>query len=120
MSNRTPSLTPEQVKAAERETWTEKQFDHAVTELAQSNGWLTHHQVQARTNKGWRSTVRGDPGFPDRVFVRAGVLIFAELKVGNNTPTDHQAEWIGAINACGVPCFVWCPGDWDQIVEILT
>jgi hypothetical protein len=51
--------------------------------------------------------------------LRGPRLIVAELKVGNNLPTAEQDEWLLAFKAAGVPAFVWWPGDWPKIVEVL-
>jgi hypothetical protein len=67
-------------------------------------------------------------GFPDNFTLREHVLIFSELKVGKNKPTEKQQEWLELMEAwrefLGVPesnavVRVWYPEDWVEIVRVL-
>ena len=93
----------------------EKQFEGQVKQLAKMFGWLYYHT--------WRS-IHSPAGFPDCVFVRNGTVIFAELKSEKGKLSEHQEEWISALNrvskgSVGVQVYVWRPADFDRIVEIL-
>jgi hypothetical protein len=69
----------------------------------------------------WRTAVQGDgKGFPDLVLLRDGVLLVAELKVGNNKLSPSQAAWLAAFRAAGVAASVWRPGDWSLIEQALA
>ena len=88
----------------------EKEFQTQVVSLAKRNGWKVYHTYSSK---------RSEPGFPDLVFRRAGRIIVAELKVGDNTPTEEQEEWLADFRAAGIPTFVWTPASWPEIVEVL-
>ena len=92
----------------------EQDFLDQVIELSHLCGWLVAHQRPARTEKGWRTAVQGDAGFPDLVMVRAGELIFAELKSERGKVTPQQQKWIELLGAA-----VWRPSNFDEIREQL-
>jgi len=97
----------------------ENDFQREVIDLARSLGWLCYHTYDSR---------RSPPGFPDIVAVRVNKdetarLLFAELKVGNNTESMDQIKWLGTL-ACvpGLEVYIWRPEDLDRpptIREIL-
>jgi len=99
----------------------EKDFQRAVIDLARLTGWRVHHTRPALTQRGrWLTPIQGDAGFPDLVLVRAGRVIFAELKRNGARPTPAQREWLEALQACaGVECYLWTPDDWDAIIDAL-
>ena len=99
----------------------EKDFQRAVIDLARLTGWRVHHTRPALTQRGrWLTPIQGDAGFPDLVLVRAGRVIFAELKRNGARPTPAQREWLEALQACaGVECYLWTPNDWDAIIDAL-
>jgi len=52
--------------------------------------------------------------------VRAGRVIFAELKRNGARPTPAQRAWLEALQACaGVEVYLWTPNDWDAIIDAL-
>lgn len=78
---------------------TERELQDAVIELAQLLGWRCAHFRPARVMRGGRETYEtpfaaDGKGFPDLVLVRAGRLIFAELKSAKGVVSPEQAEWI--------------------------
>lgn len=101
---------------------TEQQFTDQVLALARLCGWRRAHFRPARTTKGWRTAVQGDgKGFPDLVLIheQRGLLVVAELKVGNNRPSPEQKAWLRAFAAVGARTFTWWPRDWPQIEQLL-
>jgi hypothetical protein len=107
----------------------ESDFLKQVIDLAHICGWKVAHFRPAQTERGWRTAVQGDTGFPDLVLVRDRV-IFAELKSEKGKLSDTQKVWIEClINASatnrGSPTllspevYVWRPSDFDDIVEVL-
>ena len=98
---------------------TEAAFLEQVLALARLCGWRCYHQRPARTRHGWRTAVQGDAGFPDLVLVRDGVILFWELKVGNNRLSPQQSAWLAALRACGLAACVLRPGDWGRIEKTL-
>jgi hypothetical protein len=99
----------------------ERDFQRAVIDLARLTGWRVHHTRPALTRRGrWLTPIQGDAGFPDLVLVRAGRVIFAELKRNGARPTPAQRGWLGALQACaGVEVYLWTPNDWDAIIDAL-
>lgn len=100
---------------------TEADFQEKVVTLARAKGWLVHHDRRQDLGIG------GDPGFPDLVLARAGVVIFAELKSNTGRQTDSQRQWLGQLAAyseagCGTSHHVrlWRPDDWRTIQTILS
>lgn len=96
---------------------TEKQFQAAVVEYAELNGWFVYHTYDSR---------RSNPGFPDLTLVRDDRLIFAELKTERGRLTHAQMDWIGrlerveAVPSSCVAVYVWKPSDWGWIEGLLA
>jgi len=88
----------------------EKDFQSAVVKLAKLHGWMVYHTFDSR---------RSEPGFPDLVLMRDGVMIVAELKLDSKV-SDAQKEWLAAFGACNVPTYVWRPEDWTLIETLIT
>ena len=89
----------------------EKDFMDSVVAVAKGRGWLVYHTHDSR---------RSEPGFPDLVMLRGKRMIVAELKVGKNTLTLEQEEWMKAFEAAGVSeCNEWYPANWGEIMEVL-
>lgn len=95
----------------------EAEFTTQVVQLAQLMGWKVVHFRAAKTGKGWRTAMQGDPGFPDIIAARFGRVVAAELKVGSNKPTPLQREWL---SHWGQDAYVWYPTDWRQIEHIFS
>ena len=88
----------------------EADFQKTVIELAKLHRWLVYHTHDSR---------RSAPGFPDLTMVRDGRIIFAELKVGRNNPTESQLLWISELRRCLDDVYLWRPCDWREIEEVL-
>jgi hypothetical protein len=91
----------------------EKQFMAQVVQFARLNRWLVYHTHDSR---------RSVPGFPDLCMVHPERkrLLFAELKVGANRPTDEQHEWMLALSQSGARAVLWYPEDWPEIESTLS
>lgn len=102
----------------------EAEFTAQVIGFARLHGWRSAHFRPALTRSGrWTTAVQGDgKGFPDLVLVRGRPpeLLFAELKVGRNKPTEEQAVWLAQLAATGVAAYLWCPEDWTEIEAVLS
>lgn len=101
---------------------TESQLQASIVETAQLLGWLVYHTRDSRGSH---------PGFPDLVLVRAptavraGRLLFVELKSAAGTLELEQLLWLATLRAvagahalvCGgqpaLEVFEWRPADWD-------
>ena len=109
----------------------ERQLQTHVLEYARQRGWRSVHFRTARTKTGWTTAVEGDGvGFPDMVLVRAGRLVFAELKSQKApAPKDEQLAWLNDLYqvearaaAAGLPylinAHIWRPIDYlDGTIE---
>jgi hypothetical protein len=105
-------LTPEQY----RHLASEQDFQRAVIQLAKVHGWKVYHP--------WIS-VHSQMGFPDLTMLRAGDLIFAELKSMSGKVGPSQDDWLTALTVAGmlnprVRCYLWRPDDWPTIERVLA
>lgn len=106
---------------------TEAQLQEKIIALAKAKGWMVHHARPARTEKGWRTPITGDVGFPDLVLARNGQIILAELKSVSGRLTRQQEEWLdhlrhptkGNVETDRIVT-VWRPSDWSTIEEVLA
>ena len=114
----------------------EVEFTTTVIEYARLSGWRVFHALPGRTAKGWRTPTQGDVGFPDLAMVRGDMgsevhleprLIFAELKSDRGRLRPGQTQWLEALGwngEGGMPwlqweTYVWTPGDWPEIRQVL-
>ena len=102
----------------------EADFQQAVKELAELNGWKYVHFHDSRRGvpdgRGGHKLV-GDKdarGWPDVVLIRERAL-FRELKADGKQLTQSQADMIKRMTLAGLDADVWRPADWDKIAEIL-
>ena len=85
----------------------ESDFQAAVIDLAEWQGWRVYHTHDSRGSQ---------PGFPDLTMVRPPQLIFAELKIGNANTTHTQDKWLNDLgDVPGILVFLWRPSDWPGI-----
>lgn len=100
---------------------TESEFLSLVVSFAQLHGWRVFHQRPGMTTGGrYVSHVQGDgKGWPDLCLVRAGRLVFAELKVRGNRTTAEQDEWLSALRTTPAEVYEWTPDHWQTLTAIL-
>jgi len=96
---------------------TEAQFTTAVIQLAKYRGWSVTHFRPAKTERGWRTALQGDAGFPDLVLSRRGRTIIAELKTETGRLTDGQRRWADQIGPALYR--LWRPSDMPIIGQEL-
>lgn len=98
----------------------ERHLQDRLIEAARLCGWRVYHCHDSR---------RSQPGFPDLVMVRAGVLLALELKRGLAEVTAmarsprgrEQLEWIADLAAVpGVRAAVVCPENEDLALGWIT
>ena len=83
-------------------TQTERAFEREVIRYAESMGWLIHKDRATnapRICRHCKKTLRiprNDPGFPDLVMVRAGRVVWAELKSERGKPTKERRRTSGS------------------------
>ena len=121
----TTVTTTEELKAAIRARWTEKQFSDAVRDLAHLHGWhvAIFRCVAVHRRNGsvyYQTPVGADgAGWPDHYMLRGEQQLVAELKVGSNKTTPEQEKWLAWFGDARVPAYVWYPNMWTTIEEIL-
>lgn len=102
---------------------TEDTFKDNVIQIAQLYGWMVAHFRPARTDKGWRTAMQGDKGYPDLTLAKNGYVLFVELKSETGKLSPEQGKWGTAIRGEGEGShhryFVWRPRDMDRIRETL-
>jgi hypothetical protein len=93
----------------------EAELQAAVIEAARLFNWRVAHFRPARTARGWRTAMTGDPGWPDLTLAREGRLVFLELKAKGRRPTAEQEGWLGVLSSVpGVEARVVTPSDWGS------
>lgn len=90
---------------------TEAQWQRKVTDYARLKGWRWYHTHDSR---------RSNHGFPDLVLVRAGRLIFAELKSEAGRVTPAQQAWLNDLTEAIGAVYLWRPSDWPEVLEVLA
>lgn len=94
---------------------TEREFTETIVELAKFYGWRVAHFRPAWDRGHWKTPMSGDPGFPDLVLARNGVVVFAELKTKDGRTSLSQRKWMEALGQC----YLWRPKDIEQIRTVL-
>jgi len=99
---------------------TEAECQTTIVEAAHLGGFLVHHARPARTDKGWRTPLQGDAGFPDLVLAGHGRVIVVELKRRPNKLTPAQVRWQRELLAADVDYrLLWMPDDLTAFVAEL-
>jgi hypothetical protein len=88
----------------------ERDFQAGVVELARLLGWRSYHTHDSR---------RSAAGFPDLVLVRGKRLVFAELKSETGARSADQRTWLDALGETPAESYLWRPGDWPEVAEVL-
>jgi hypothetical protein len=98
----------------------EEELDANVDMLARQLHWLSYHTHDSR---------RSPSGFPDRVLVRDGRLIFAETKSTAGRTSEAQDRWLLELGRVAesldvgpltgpIRVYLWRPQDWlDGIIH---
>lgn len=97
---------------------TEAQLEASTLDLADWCYWLSYHTYDSR---------RSARGFPDRVFLRRGRMLFVEFKSEAGKLTPAQERWLTELRLVAsksrgaVEVHVWRPADWfgGVIEEVL-
>ena len=88
---------------------TEKAWMWTVINHARAFGWMEYHTFDSRKSRR---------GFPDLVLVRER-LLFAELKREGEDLEPDQVTWRDLLIAAGQAWYLWRPGDWATVKDIL-
>lgn len=98
----------------------ETEFATAVEDLLNLYHWRWTHSRPAWSNKGWRTPIKGDKGFPDYCAVRPPRLLFIELKDQYSKLSLEQEAWLNDLRQCPtVECYLWRPDQWEEVVTTL-
>jgi hypothetical protein len=95
---------------------TERDLERGVVDVARILGYKAAHFRPAgvRGGKFVTPVAYDGKGFPDLVLVRddPGRVIYLELKVGKNTLTPEQADWLELLRGAGQEAYVITEHDW--------
>lgn len=100
----------------------EATFTDLVIEMAQWAGWRVYHSRPGRRKDGtWNTPIQGNPGFPDLVLAKNGVVIFAELKTEKGIIGPEQNLWLYHIghHQGATAAALWRPRDLPHIRQVL-
>lgn len=73
----------------------ESSIERTVVSRAKDAGWLSYKFVSPSNS-----------GVPDRIFIKAGRVVFIEFKAPGKKPTKLQEKIIGKIREAGVEVYV--------------
>lgn len=74
--------------------------------------WHATHFRPARVRDDrWATPIQGEPGFPDLVLARHGVVLLVELKRHGGRLSEAQKVWARAI---GSSYRLWTPTQWND------
>lgn len=98
---------------------TEGDLSREVVKLATGYGWKVYGIK--RTDRS-RLVHPSGVGWPDLVFFRPGMVMFAELKAHNGKLSEEQEDWIACLASTFTRTYVWTPTDWydGSIAEVLS
>lgn len=94
----------------------EADWQRRVMDAAKQFGWRRVHVRASQISGRWQTAYDGDPGLPDLILARDGVVLLAELKSEKGSFRPGQREWLAAAGDAG---FLWRPSNWPEVVEVL-
>ncbi len=71
---------------------------------------MVHAERAAWTEKGYRTPIQGNPGWPDLVL---------ELKSATGKTSPEQKAWLAALRNCGIEARLFWPEHWELIEKLL-
>ena len=119
-------ITPRQVLDA---AISEAEFMKVILQYAKIKGWRAAHfrpgmTSRTRTNERgetkpvWVTPLQGEAkGWPDLFLAHEEKrrVLAMEVKAEGGKATEEQIEWLGTLNACGIPAYVVYPSSWERI-----
>lgn len=122
--------TLEELKALERDGWSEEVFQGKVLEMAKGYGWKAVHFLPAMTGRigkngkpHVRTPYQGQGGgFPDTIAIHPGWRsgLAWELKTKRKTASPEQMNWLQCFDTVGFDTGVFWPRDWDSMMDFLA
>lgn len=88
----------------------EKTLAAQVAELAKMIGYRRYHTYRSK---------RSEPGWPDEALVRDR-LVLLELKSDLGKLSGAQKDWLRALRAAGVECYLIRPDDLQDLAAVLA
>lgn len=80
----------------------EKQLQSAIVTLCRLRRCQVYHSFLS---------IKSEPGFPDLVIAREGLLLFREIKTDRGKVTEAQAQWLQLLRSAGADASVWREAD---------
>ena len=82
---------------------------------------MVHAERAAWTEKGYRTPIQGNPGWPDLVLAHPvkGKFLVLELKSATGKTSPEQKAWLAALRNCGIEARLFWPEHWDLIEKLL-
>ncbi len=106
---------PEDVPMMEREVV------DSLLDAAKELGWLAHHDRPALTERGWRTAIQGDKGFPDLLLTKDGRSAVWEVKSDVGKVSPAQQQWLDELaKVPGVDVRVVRPADLEAAYRFLA
>ena len=91
----------------------EEDFASQIEDLLRHGGWLWTHFRPAWSDKGYRTPISGDKGFPDYVAIKGEDLLFIELKGDGGSLSPEQKDWRLALLETEAEYYCWWPKDFE-------
>lgn len=111
-ARRAPAVCP----PPPRLTISEAEWQTTVIGLARLFGWRLVHIRNVKVGDRWQVPYEGDPGLPDLILARDGVVHLVELKRHGAKPTPEQRKWLAAAGSNGR---LWSPSQWREVYNTL-
>lgn len=122
---------PRPTRPTEAQCPLEDDCEDTIIAAATRGGWLVHAERKSRSNKGWRTAIKGHAGFPDLILISPDhrTIIVAELKRKPNKVEPRQWTWLDAFSdfawwwghdATGLISCVWWTSETDAICQALA
>jgi hypothetical protein len=88
---------------------TEDDLLGAILDLCRLKHLHVHHCRPAKTERGWRTPIQGEPGFVDMVIVGDNGVLFRELKADRGRLSAEQQQWLNRLAFARADAAVWRP-----------
>lgn len=109
------------------DTMSEAALQSAIIELAHALGYICAHFRPALMKIGgtltYRTPVAADgKGYPDLNLLKAGRVIYIEVKSEKGKQSPEQLRWEEMIRASGAEFYLFRPSDWlsDKVTQVLN
>lgn len=83
-------------------------------------GWLVHAERAARSDKGWRTPIKGNAGWPDLALSRGPEFIVCELKRKPYRLTNEQIIWLNGLAQSVETHLAYVPEEQDLFIRRLA